>query len=184
MKSPWKMIGQLVFRRRSPEEAQELADGQETSSSSSAPVQPFLELKRENVTHADETILADAKADDGISLANLDAIDRVATRSSKRSNQGLAQKSKREPEAAIASTPPVTRPRRGKKPAPTEPVNQEVEAAADRQTSTRPSGANIHAEVAGVDVEIRALTRQLAEKLKQQNAQLHKMLERFGGPDA
>ena len=32
-----------------------------------------------------------------------------------------------------------------------------------------------------VDAQVRALSRQLAEKLKQQNAQLYKMLERFGG---
>ena len=39
----------------------------------------------------------------------------------------------------------------------------------------------IRAEIIGTDAEVRALSHQLAEKLREQNDQLRKMLERFGG---
>lgn len=49
-----------------------------------------------------------------------------------------------------------------------------------RQPSDEQQATGFAVDVMAVEVDIRALRRELAQKLKQQNAQLREMLERFG----
>ena len=62
-----------------------------------------------------------------------------------------------------------------------DPPRRDVKRAVAGRRRSKPRPPDFEAEIAEVEAEIGALSRQLAEKLRQQNAQLRKMLERFGG---
>jgi len=53
--------------------------------------------------------------------------------------------------------------------------------AAEKQADFQRNPVSFDDQVAKVEAEVRALRRQLSERLKLQNDQLRQMLERFGG---
>ncbi|AOF94196.1 hypothetical protein [Sinorhizobium sp. RAC02] len=192
MKSPWKMIGELIFRHRPTGEPRDLANEQparqvdvaddgKTPLSPPSLIRPFLEPRTEDVEPVGQRAFEAVERDDIIPLPNPVAVDQVATRPTKKSSSGASRKTKKAKTAEIINIQPATRARRGGRRVATESMKQTVHAVSNVETPTRSMGDTIHIEVAEIDVQIRVLTRHLAEKLKQQNAQLRKMLERFGG---
>ncbi|TAU57446.1 hypothetical protein [Rhizobium ruizarguesonis] len=67
-------------------------------------------------------------------------------------------------------------------PAPRRKINPTVEPVVSATAEVAPAGPKTFMdEMADLDAEVDALRRQLAKKLIEQNAQLRKMLARFGG---
>lgn len=194
MKSPWKMLGQLISRGRSPDPKQDTtaedirkrADEQalqETPASSSTTAMPPSEPQIDEIQAVKGKSLDEAGSGGNIAAAIPASDEQVEARSLKSVKRRRVHRgSKTKDVETIKSALPVLRTKRPgrQKRVSTERVAQNAGAARARDVPSVLSPDRFHAEVADVDAEIEALSRQLAEKLVQQNAQLRKMLERFG----
>lgn len=189
MKSPWKMLGQLISRGRSPEPKQgaggdtgKQASEQElpeTPAPSSTTVLLPSELHSDEGQPVGEKSLDDARRTGDIAAAIPASGEQVEARSPKAARRRRVHGSSQAKGVEAINAAPRTKRAGQQKRASTDKVTQ---STADANTREIPvlSHDRFYAEVADVDAEIGALSRQLAEKLIQQNAQLRKMLERFG----
>jgi hypothetical protein len=194
MKSPWKMLGQLISRGRSSdpkqdttaEDIKKLADEQalqETPASSSKAVVPPSEPHINEIQPVKGKSWEETGSGVDIAAAIPASDEQVEARSLKSVKRRRVHRgSKTKDVETIKAALPVLRTKRPgrQKRISTERVAQNSGAGRARDVPSVLSHDRFHAEVADVEAEIGALSRQLAEKLVQQNAQLRKMLERFG----
>lgn len=179
MQSPWKKIGQIIWGR-SPETAPTPAVVDPGTDTRAVPGQPASPVARPS--HPDENPVAGKKDLDATAAKAADT--REVAPSAVEPREPAAQKAVRPPRVkktlkspAIAEVPIVT-PERAS-PKTKTPVKQAAKkAAVDNRAQAVQRG--FHGEVTDIDAEVRALRRELAKKLTLQNAQLRKMLERFG----
>lgn len=193
MRTPWKIIGRLFSRGRTSQTAEsrdETSDKVFTSTAGvDAVAEPFqleLEAPAENTKdepsdRASPTAEAAKATAERIAVVSEHASqkDQAARRKGRGNTPLTASVTGR---ASPASTHPAT-PRqatKAKRPA-AKPSNLR------RTPTSRKEGppqarqqALFDADAINLDAEIRALSRQLSAKLRQQNVQLRKMLERFG----
>jgi hypothetical protein len=188
MKPPWKIIGQLISRRRSPEPALDPSDADATTQASGREAEetavplstPVLAL-REPRNDEDQTFpaasLDEGEGDSDSPAAIPASVEQVETQARQKPTRPRVRKTE-----ATRTAPPDPKPKRVRqsKKASAETVAQKTGAPANLETRSVPPNEVFYAEVAGVDTEIRELRGKLARKLIQQNAQLRKMLERFG----
>jgi hypothetical protein len=169
MKSPWKFIGNLISRGRSadPENGRNSDDADATARPDQVPqstlrVPPAAKASLE--PPADDAALpADEAQTPERSIqvrSNASATSKrnkaVKERATRTKRVGRAKKTSADTVAQKVATP-----------------NNQAGNAANRQDA-------FQTDVEDVDAEVRRLRRQLADALIVQNAQLKKMLERFG----
>jgi len=191
MKSPWKILGQLIARGRPPEPKQDTpaadigkrADEQglqETPASSLKTVLAPSEPPIHEVQPVTDKILDEAGSGGEIAATMPASDPQVEARSLKSVKPRRVHRGSKTKEVETINPALRTqRPDRQKRIS-TKRTAQNAGAESHREMTSVLSHDQFHAEVAGIDAEIRTLSRQLAEKLIQQNAQLRKMLERFG----
>lgn len=174
MQSPWKKIGQIIWGR-SPETAPTPDVVDPGTDTRAVPEQPASPVARPS--HSDGNPVAGKKDFDATAAKAADTHEVAAAVEPR---EPAAQKAVRPPRAkktvkspAVAEVPIVT-PERAS-PKTKTPVKK---AAVDNRAPAVQGG--FHGEVTDIDAEVRALRRELAKKLTLQNAQLRKMLERFG----
>jgi hypothetical protein len=190
MKSPWRIIGKLFPGRSGPQVVQDPVDNDAARSaalaqeaptetqSSQIPANPFVEPP------AFETDVETAKAQkaggdisEPVSIAD----DPVKTVPATKSQSVHARKGSKpivgdaKSKIAEVSSRRETQVSR----ATSTPVPKKARISADNRTQLIRPLDTFEAEVIDVDADVRALARQLAEKLRQQNVQLRGMLERF-----
>ncbi|MCO5148516.1 MULTISPECIES: hypothetical protein [unclassified Shinella] len=190
MKSPWKIISSLISRRQAAEEQVSVkVDGATSSADTSdAPeAPPYIPVLAPDETPEGKgaspplVSLIDSGSAPGSDAVPDDRPRAPAERQfvgapvDKPSN-GLEQ------EAPLRTSRP--RPKQGnrRKRSPAKDATGMTMRPMSRDIPERQQADPFQIEVAGVDEEIRALTRKLTEKLRHQNAQLRALLSRFGGP--
>ena len=187
MKSPWKLIGQLFSGRndqalpQGPAESDvnvsDASHAERDAGEASAAVSPLSDGS--NVRPEAETE-ALAAFDDN----RLDPAGDAGAPTDAAPSRTADLHSEETPEMPVAQAP-----RRGAAPRPRryksrtgKAVRPATAKAPARATTPIPRGkppVTFEDEVATVEAELRTLSRQLAQKLRLQNAQLRKMLERF-----
>lgn len=190
MKSPWKIISNLISRRQAPEEQVSVkADGATSSADTSdAPESPpYI-----SVLAPDETPEGEVASPPLFSLIDSDSApgsnavpdDRPGAPVERQSGSAPVDKPSNGLDQEAALRTPRPKPKEGnrRKRSPAKDATGMTMRPMSRETSERQQADPFQIEVADVDEEIRALTRALTEKLRHQNAQLRAMLSRFGGP--
>lgn len=192
MKSPWRLIGKLFPGRSGPRAAYGPADAGADSSPATAQeapketepsqisVGPFAEPPALQTTVETAEV---SKAGGDISEPVSIAVDTVKAVPAAKSRPVRARKQLKAIVADTASKAAEGGSRRETQAgrASSTPAPKKARVSADARTRPIQPLATFEAEVTGVDADVRVLTRQLAEKLREQNIQLRKMLERFGG---
>lgn len=191
MKSPWKIISSLISRRRAPDEEQvsvKTDDATSLADLSDAPeVPPPIPVPAPIATPGGEVVSPPVASliDSGRAPAsNAVPGDRSGVTAERQSGSAQAAKPSNglEQEVALkALRPQAKRDNRRKRTSAEDAIGMKRRPMS-RKMPTKQAADPFQIEVAGVDEEIRALTRQLTEKLRLQNAQLRAMLSRFGGP--
>jgi hypothetical protein len=162
---------------RSPAIAEEASKETEPSQIS---VEPFAELPAlETTVETAEVSKAGGDISEPVSIANdpvkaVPAAKSRPVRARKRLKAIVADTASKAAEVASIREPQAGR-------ASSTPAPKKARVSAGARTRLIQPLDTFEAEVAGVDADVRVLTRQLAEKLRQQNIQLRKLLERFGG---
>lgn len=175
MKSPWKLIGQLFSDRKASEVSQGLPDNGTKSSEAVQDVQDAAELPALSALTSSDGPAPAIEGD-----VNLHVDER-------RSDDALPMDETVEEGTEITASgtlrargdrrPRQYRPRKGTV---TQPVPAKAPVSAEKRASLEGKPVSFDDQVARVDAEVRTLRLQLSEKLKLQNAQLRRMLERFG----
>lgn len=192
MKSPWRLIGNLFSRGHSadPEIGQKLDDAEATGRSgqtqeSAAIASPAAELVPEppanDVRPVSKTALEEAERDTGgKAVAGLIPFAEE-TRTPERSPLALSN-TRAIPKRNEAGNEAVTRTKRfgRSKKTSTNAVAQRVNTPDSQEKHAINTQDDFQIDVETVDAEVQRLRRQLADALVIQNAQLKKMLERFG----
>lgn len=190
MKSPWKFIGRLLSRRQSKEAAPEtVEDPGRASSDIAAEREPS-----DQPTPSDHSARGDLVPEGGTEAYSLSAdapnkVSQHAIDDENGASEPTAGQAPDEvaPNAVVSSQANQAtgsipkRQTRRKRVLATKPMGGEESAPSAVERQVEQERPAFEREVATVEADLRALRRQLAEKLKQQNAQLRKMLERFGG---
>ena len=175
MKSPWKLIGNLFSRGGSagPEDGRN-SDGAEArvrpdrAQESTVRLPPADDVSPKGQTEPGEAGAA-SPADEAQTLAPERPIQA-------RSNAGATSKRNVAVKEVATRTKRVGRAKKTS----TDTVAQRVEAPKNQAENAAITQDAFQTDVEDVDAEVRRLRRQLADVLIVQNAQLKKMLERFG----
>jgi hypothetical protein len=186
MKSPWKIISNLISRRQAPEEQVSVkADGATSSADTSdAPeAPPYIPVLAPDETPEGEVASPPLfSLIDSDSAPGSDAVpdDRPGAPAERQSGSAPVDKPSNglEQEATLRTSRPKPKEGNRRKRSPAKGATGMTMRPMSRRQQTDP----FQIEVADVDEEIRALTRALTEKLRHQNAQLRALLSRFGGP--
>ncbi|ARM91111.1 hypothetical protein RHEC894_PC00076 (plasmid) [Rhizobium sp. CIAT894] len=198
MKTPWRFIVDLTSRRR-PGKVQESAVGhdsdpdareRETDWTPAHPsVSPKASVKADDDedTPVDQVLVASSAVESDPDVARaLPSVDVEEPRTAApdeeahhpRVETGSAPKSKVPGTNQVK--PPVKRRERARKAEASVAAQSSVAPPEDPRPQPSPSRDPFFDDVASLDEDIKKLRSQLAQKLDLQNAQLRKMLERFG----
>lgn len=182
MKSPWKLIGQIFSARRAPKTSQRLADdtknAQDVQHADGQPAAPILTLLGTSEPEADDhrdPHFGEQSSHNALSSEPPEVETFLIDE----------RDPSKETPGAIAARVPGKRDRRPRQFRSTQenashPVRADAPFVEETPAYLVDEPLSFDAEVAHLDGEVRALRRQLSEKLTLQNAQLRKMLERFG----
>lgn len=196
MKSPWKFIGNLISRGRpaepddsAPSDMPEAAaEGRPNLPQQSAelvapPVEAELKPPANDSPPVRESELAPAeRSPDSLALTDTARMDGPAEKPAPvrqgRARTGAGKASKRNETIKVVATRPK---RTGRAKSPPAAAGVEKREAGNTQIK-RPAQVQdgFHADVENMEIEVQRLRRQLAQALIVQNAQLRKLLERFG----
>jgi hypothetical protein len=194
MKSPWKLLGQLISRRdsQSPDDAaaQETAEAMPATAGNSAPASapslPDLPSAKSRDNHEAEPPEAEAPAREEPDPSQSSVVET----SGEKQTVAVPPQRRRSPirKTAAPATPETTVPVPGKprrqKAAPKrtlDGLSGSAERLREVDEHARPARDEnpFIAEVVALDGDIRQLRQQLAEKLRRQNEQLKAMHARF-----
>jgi hypothetical protein len=195
MKSPWKFLGSLISRGRSAEPDDGASSGkpeaearpnqpQQSTALPSSSVEMELQSRTDDSAPPHKTereaVERDPDGSDAAGAAiNGEAAERPASKQRGRARANAGTMSQRN--AAIKEA--ATRTKRTGRAKRTSPgiAAESGEAASNQEIQASRNQDGFHADVENVDAEVQRLRRQLAQALIVQNAQLQKLLERFGG---
>lgn len=198
MKSPWKFIGDLISRGR-PAEPDEPAPADISEAGAEAEARPHLphqstelvsppveaELKprADDSPAALETEFAPAeRGPDSLAVTDTARMDGAAEKPAPvrqgRAHTGTGKASKRKETIKVVA--PRTKRTGRAKPPPTAASVEKHEAGNNQTRRPAQVQGGFHADVENMEIEVQRLRRQLAQALIVQNAQLRKLLERFG----
>ena len=180
MKSPWKLIGQLISGRRSPDAAQARAENDANHSELPANAPLSVEVSPTSVEQLVESPKAEEVVVPEAATRALEPTRVISPDKPRRVKAGRARKTAITGAESKAIEQATRQNARKKRPSGNSGM-QSASVSSENQPLLQRQSDSFEAEVMDVDAQVRALSRQLAEKLKQQNAQLCKMLERFGG---